>query len=51
MENKYIWLGVGILIGWITKFPLILKWYKEIKLTKDYQIMRLEEDRKKTIYK
>lgn len=47
----------GIIIGWITKFPLLIKWYRELKETKDYknrrtqafleEIKRLEEIYKK----
>jgi len=42
MEQKYIYLIVGVLIGWITKFPLILKWYRELKRTKEYK--RMQDD-------
>jgi len=38
---------LGVLVGWITKFPLILKWYRELKETRAYEEMmfkkRIEE--------
>ncbi len=50
-------LALGIFIGWITKVPLLLKWYRELKQTQDYknrrsdafleEIKRLEEIYKK----
>lgn len=35
MEIKWIYLIVGIVIGWITKAPFLIKYYKEIKRDKD----------------
>ena len=32
-----MYLLIGVVIGWVTKFPLLLKWYKELKSTRDYQ--------------
>lgn len=26
-----IWILLGVLIGWLTKIPFLLKWYKEMK--------------------
>jgi hypothetical protein len=37
MEERYWFLIIGIVIGWITKFPLLLKWYNELKATRDYE--------------
>ena len=55
-EIKFI--AIGILIGWITKVPLLIKWYRELQETKDYknrrtdafleEIKRLEAVYKKT---
>jgi hypothetical protein len=40
MESKYQYLIIGIIIGWVTKFPLILKWYRELKQTRSYEKMQ-----------
>jgi len=40
MAEKYVYLIIGIVIGWITKFPLVLKWYRELKRTRGYEKMR-----------
>jgi len=32
--TELIWLTVGVLLGWLTKIPFLLKWYKELKLHK-----------------
>ena len=29
--NTWILIGIGVLIGWITKLPFALKWYRELK--------------------
>lgn len=42
MEQKYWFLIIGVVIGWITKFPLVLKWYRELKKTRDYQKMKID---------
>lgn len=34
---------LGVLVGWITKFPLLLKWYRELKRTKDYKEAQKQE--------
>lgn len=39
MEDKYVYLIIGIVVGWVTKFPLILKWYRELKRTRGYEKM------------
>lgn len=31
----YWWLIIGIFIGWITKIPLLLKYYREMQSIKD----------------
>lgn len=42
MEQKHWYLIIGILIGWVTKFPLLLKWYRKIQKTKEYK--RMQDD-------
>lgn len=43
MDEKYWYLLVGVLIGWVIKVPFLIKWYKELKNTRDYQeLKRLE---------
>lgn len=39
--EKYGWILIGVIIGWITKVPLLIKWYCELKQTKDYKEMKL----------
>jgi hypothetical protein len=39
-NDMLIGIGIGIVIGWIFKFPFLLKWYKELKETRDYQEMK-----------
>lgn len=39
MEQKYWFLLIGVGIGWITKVPFLLKWYRELRKTKMYQAM------------
>jgi hypothetical protein len=34
---------LGIVAGWLTKIPFLLKWYRELQATKDYRNMKLEE--------
>lgn len=36
------YLIIGILIGWITKVPFLIKWYRELKETSDYKNRRTE---------
>lgn len=31
---------IGIVIGWVTKIPFVLKWYKELKSTRTYEYMQ-----------
>ena len=50
------YLFAGILIGWITKVPFLIKWYRDIKETSDYKNRRatafLEEiKRLEAVYK
>lgn len=40
MDEKYWYLIIGVVIGWITKFPLLLKWYRELRKTRAYEKMR-----------
>lgn len=40
MEQKYWYLIIGIAIGWITKVPFIIKWYRDLKNTRAYEKMR-----------
>lgn len=40
MEERYVYLIIGVIIGWITKLPFLIKWYKELKETKDYKNRR-----------
>jgi hypothetical protein len=35
--ERLIWISVGIIIGWLTKIPFLIKWYRELKETRDYQ--------------
>lgn len=39
MEQKYWYLIVGIGIGWITKVPFLIKWYRELRRTRNYKKM------------
>lgn len=51
MEAKWWYLIVGIGVGWLTKVPFLLKWYKELRKTRSYERMKdmvhVEELRKK----
>ena len=38
METKYYFLIIGILIGWITKVPFLIKWYNEFKQYREGKI-------------
>lgn len=40
MEQKHWYLIIGIAIGWITKVPFLLKWYRDLKKTRGYEKMR-----------
>lgn len=31
------YLLVGIVIGWVTKVPFLIKWYRELRETNDYK--------------
>lgn len=35
--NNYMYLLIGVVIGWIIKSPFLLRWYSELKSTRDYQ--------------
>lgn len=39
ITNWHDWSLVlfGIAIGWITKVPFLIKWYRELKRTKTYE--------------
>ncbi len=37
MENKWWYLIGGVVIGWITKVPFLIKWYKDLRGTKNYR--------------
>jgi len=39
MESKIVWLIIGIALGWLLKFPFLLKWYSDLKKTNDYRNM------------
>ena len=49
--HEIIILVIGIIIGWVTKFPFLLKWYRDLKKTRGYEEMsnkiRYEETKKK----
>lgn len=40
-DNKIVLVAFGIFLGWITKVPLLIKWYRELQETKDYKDMML----------
>ena len=40
METKYIYLIIGFVLGWITKIPFLIKWYRDLKKTKEYKKMQ-----------
>lgn len=40
METKYIYLIIGVVLGWITKVPFLIKWYRDLKKTKEYKKMQ-----------
>jgi len=42
MDQKYLYLIIGVAIGWITKIPFLIKWYRELKETKHYREMKNE---------
>ena len=35
--DMIIGISIGIVFGWAFKFPFLLKWYNEVKATKDCQ--------------
>ena len=37
MDEKYWYILVGVVIGWVTKIPFLIKWYRELRNTRDYQ--------------
>jgi len=39
MEIKYWFLIAGVLIGWTTKVPFLIKWYNELK---QYKVKKTE---------
>ena len=47
MGSEYFYLIYGILIGWATKVPFLIKWYKELRSTNDY----IKAERFKRLYK
>jgi len=40
MENKYWYLIYGFLLGWATKIPFLIKWYRQLKKTRAYEKMQ-----------
>ena len=38
MESRYYFLIIGIAIGWITKVPFLIGWYKDLKRYKEGKI-------------
>lgn len=56
MKENYVYLCIGVAIGWITKIPFLIKWYRELKETNDYKNRRTqafldEKKRLEEIYK
>ena len=37
--TEAVYLGIGLLIGWITKIPFLWKWYRDLKSTRAYERM------------
>jgi len=42
MAEKYVYLIVGVAIGWVTKVPFLIKWYRELRETQNYKNRRTE---------
>ena len=42
MTDKYWYLIIGIAIGWITKVPFLIKWYRDLRRTREYK--RMQDD-------
>ena len=38
-----IGLCIGLIVGWLTKVPFLIKWYRELKITKDYKDVMQKE--------
>ena len=51
MEQKHWFFLIGVIIGWVTKFPFLLKWYKELKKTKDYKEMKMHNKYQEVVEK
>ncbi len=43
MAEKYWYLLLGIVIGWVFKVPFLIRLYKELKATRDYKEMKRQE--------
>jgi len=40
MDEKYWYLIVGVVIGWVLKIPFLIKWYRELRRTRSYERMK-----------
>lgn len=40
---SYLYILIGFIIGWLTKIPFLIKWYRELQETKDYKLMMLNK--------
>lgn len=48
MLHNTVLILVGVLIGWITKVPFLIKWYRELRATRNWEMMDLERRVKAT---
>jgi len=42
MSEKYWYLLLGVAIGWAFKIPFLIKWYRELRKTRSYELMKNE---------
>ena len=40
---EYFYIILGIIIGWVSKIPFLLKWYRELQQTNDYREMKIQQ--------
>lgn len=42
MMHNTLLILLGVLLGWITKVPFLIKWYRELRATRNWERMDLE---------
>lgn len=45
-KDEIFWLTIGIFAGWILKVPFLIRWYRKLKVTKEYKAAMKQKEYK-----